>query len=53
MRPQYRSGQQVLLQFDTGSFAPNTTSPTFAIIPDDYRAEQIEYLISVAGDLGQ
>ncbi len=50
--PQYKSGQEVLLQFDTGSFAPNTTSPTFAIIPDDYRAQQIDYIISIAGDLG-
>ncbi|TFK83623.1 extracellular triacylglycerol lipase precursor [Polyporus arcularius HHB13444] len=50
--PQYKSGQEVLLQFDTGSFASNTTSPTFAIIPDDYRAQQIDYIISIAGDLG-
>ncbi|RDX40976.1 extracellular triacylglycerol lipase precursor [Lentinus brumalis] len=50
--PQYKSGQEVLLQFDTGSFTPNTTTPTFAIIPDDYRAQQIDYIISIAGDLG-
>ncbi|KAI0713037.1 extracellular triacylglycerol lipase precursor [Cerioporus squamosus] len=51
--PEYQSGQQVLLQFDTGSFAPNATTPTFAIISDDYRAEQIDFIISIAGDLGE
>ncbi len=51
--PEYQPEQQVLLQFDTGSFAPNTTTPTFAIIPDDCRAQQIGFLMSVAGDLGE
>ncbi|KAI0710298.1 extracellular triacylglycerol lipase precursor [Cerioporus squamosus] len=51
--PQYQPGQQVLLQFDTGSFAPNTTTPTFAIIPDDYRAQQIDFIISISADLGE
>ncbi|RPD53636.1 extracellular triacylglycerol lipase precursor [Lentinus tigrinus ALCF2SS1-7] len=51
--PQYQSGQQVLLQFDTGSFAPNTTTPTFAIISDDYRSQQIGFINSIASDLGE
>ncbi|RDX46049.1 extracellular triacylglycerol lipase precursor [Lentinus brumalis] len=51
--PQYQPGQQVLLQFDTGSFTPNATTPTFAIIPDDYRAQQIGFIMSVAGDFGE
>ncbi len=51
--PQYQPDQQVLLKFDTGSFVPNATTPTFAIIPDDYHAQQIGFINSVAGDLGE
>ena len=51
--PQYQSGQQVLLQFDTGSFAPNTTFANLAVIPDDYRSQQIGFINSIAGDLGE
>ncbi|RDX48924.1 extracellular triacylglycerol lipase precursor [Lentinus brumalis] len=51
--PQYQPDQQVLLKFDTGSFVQNATTPTFAIIPDDYHAQQIGFINSVAGDLGE
>ncbi|RDX48969.1 extracellular triacylglycerol lipase precursor [Lentinus brumalis] len=51
--PQYQSGQQVLLKFDTGRFAPNATSPTFAIVPDEYHAQQIGFINSISGDLGE
>ncbi|RDX48925.1 hypothetical protein OH76DRAFT_1483428 [Lentinus brumalis] len=51
-RPQCQSGQEVLLQFDTCRFGPNATTPTFAIIPDDYRSQQIGIINSIVGDLG-
>ncbi|TFK81442.1 hypothetical protein K466DRAFT_502127, partial [Polyporus arcularius HHB13444] len=40
--PQYQPSQQVLLKFDTGSFVPNATTQTFAIIPDGYHAQQMD-----------
>ena len=44
---------QVLIQFDTTKLTSDLSNAMFAIIPDDYRAEQIAFINSVAGDFNQ
>ncbi|KAM5539639.1 hypothetical protein V8D89_006748 [Ganoderma adspersum] len=51
--PQYKSDNQVVIQLDTTKLASDLSNATFAIIPDDYRTEQIAFINSVAGDFNQ
>ncbi|KAI0691678.1 extracellular triacylglycerol lipase precursor [Earliella scabrosa] len=52
--PQYQSNRQVvLLQFDTANFTTNPTFASFPVIADNYRAEQIAFINSIAADLGE
>ena len=44
---------QVLLQFDTANFTANPTFASFPVIADNYRAEQIAFINSIAADLGE
>ena len=44
---------QVLLQLDTTSFPSNGSFASFAVIPDDYRSEQIQFIIDHAADLSE
>ncbi|PIL26441.1 hypothetical protein GSI_12199 [Ganoderma sinense ZZ0214-1] len=51
--PQYTLDNQVLIQFDTTELTSNLSEATFSIIPDDYRANQIIFINSVAAELGE
>ena len=44
---------QVLIQFDTTELTSNLSEATFTVIPDNYRAQQISFVNSVAPDLGE
>lgn len=44
---------QVLIQFDTTNLAPDLSEATFAIVPDNYRAEQIAFINSIVDDLNE
>ena len=44
---------QVLIQFDTTELTSNLSEATFAVIPDNYRAQQIAFVNSIAADLGE
>ncbi len=44
---------QVLIQFDTTNLTSELSDATFAIIPDDYRAEQIAFINSIVADLNE
>ncbi|KAH9916610.1 extracellular triacylglycerol lipase precursor [Epithele typhae] len=50
--PQYKLSAQDIVQFDTTAFG-NLSFANFAVVPDTYRAEQISFIRSVAGDLSQ
>ncbi|PIL25854.1 hypothetical protein GSI_11607 [Ganoderma sinense ZZ0214-1] len=51
--PQYKSDNQVLIQFDTTNLTSDLSDATFATIPDDYRAEQMAFIDSIAADLNE
>ncbi|PIL26418.1 hypothetical protein GSI_12175 [Ganoderma sinense ZZ0214-1] len=50
--PQYTPDNQVLIQFDTTNLLANSSNATFAVVADDYRAQQISAINSVAAALG-
>ena len=44
---------QVLIQFDTKNLTSDLSEATFAIVPDNYRAEQIAFINSIVADLNE
>ncbi|KAM5532515.1 hypothetical protein V8D89_013802 [Ganoderma adspersum] len=51
--PQHKPDNQVLIQFDTTNLTSDLSEATFAVVPDNYRAEQIAFINSIVVDLNE